>query len=70
MDVLNHPALERPDYYDYNSPERVLERKVKAMQAKAEREFFNNPRWTHWDYEERLTKIDQFVKIWKKRNAE
>ena len=69
MDVLNNPNLERDTWHDYLSPERVLERKVKAMYAKAEREFFRDNRMSHWDYEERLKKIDEYVEIWTKRNA-
>ena len=68
MDVLNNPNLER-DHYEYFNPAMVLERKAKALYAKAEREFFTNNRWSHWDYEERLKKIDEYVKIWTKRNA-
>ena len=70
MDVLKNPDLGRDTWLEYGSPAQVLERKVKAMQAKAEREFFNNPRWSHWDYEIRLKKIDDYVKVWNKRNAE
>jgi hypothetical protein len=65
MDVLNNPNTEH-DYYDYHNPARVFERKVKALYAKAEREFFHG-RGSPWEYEEQLRKIDEYVKIWTKR---
>ena len=70
---VNNPNLEREcedfvkEIMDFSEYE--LERKAKQLYGKAEREFFNN-RMSLWEYEERLTKIDQFVKIWTKRNAE
>ena len=67
MDVLSNPNLER-DYYDYSKPAFALERKAQRLRAKAEREFFTNNRMSHWDYEELLKKIDEYVKIWTKRN--
>jgi len=67
MDVLNNPNLEAAWNDHYNSPERVLERKAKALYAKAEREFFRG-RGSHWEYEDQLRKIDEYVEIWTKRN--
>jgi hypothetical protein len=57
-------------YYEYNNPERVLERKVSRLLAKAEREYFAiGSRMTAWDYEDQLKKIDEYKKIWTKHNA-
>jgi hypothetical protein len=69
---VNNPNLEREcedfvkEIMDFSEYE--LERKAKQLYGKAEREFFNN-RMSLWEYEERLRKIDEYVKIWTKRNA-
>ena len=69
---VNNPNLEREcedfvkEIMDFS--EYALERKAKQLYGKAEREFFNN-RMSLWEYEERLRKIDESVKIWTKRNA-
>ena len=66
MDVLNNPNLERDSWHDYLSPERVLERKVARLRAKAEREFFHRG-GSRWEYEDQLRKIDEYVEIHEKR---